>query len=131
MKTTSFTKKYITKPLTIALAAGMIYSPFAAKDANAGSYVIAQKNKHETRMGVGFSIPIPFFGEGKATKYNSRNKSLEAQLVGLSSAPKVSGESQEAYFEKYDGSLKSLKEFGHGLTSVVHPYNTKTNGEKR
>ena len=50
MKTTSFTKKYITKPLTIALAAGMIYSPFAAKDANAGSYVIAQKNKHETRM---------------------------------------------------------------------------------
>ena len=90
-----------------------------------------ERDMSESRVGLGFSIPIPFFGEGKNTNYETRNEDSEFHVVGLASAPKIYGKSQEAYFEKYDGSLKSLKEFGHGLTSIVHIYNTKSNGSKK
>lgn len=117
------------KIMSVVLAMAICFS-FAAVS-SAESYLIINKDMRESRVGLGFSIPIPFFGEGKNTSYKTRNEDSEFHVAGLASAPKIYGKSQEAYFEKYDGSLKSLKEFGHGLTSIVHIYNTKSNGSKK
>ena len=133
MKTKPFVKKYVTKPLAIALTTGVICSPFAGRNADADSYLIISRDRDEAKVGAMFSVDIPFFGEGKGTKYNSRNENLESQVAGLASVPKISGESSQAYFEKYDGNwfTKPAKEIGHGMTSILHPYNTKTDGTKR
>lgn len=132
----SFIKKYIAKPLTITLAAGMISLP-SYQPAIAGEGLnlrINRDDRAETKIGAMYSIPIPFFGEGINTKYNSRNKNLEAQVAGLGSAPKIYGEeSSQPYYETYDGnwSTKSAKELGDGMISPIKPYSTKADGTKR
>lgn len=133
MKTKSFTHKYITKPLAIALTAGMIYVPFAGKNADAGEglNVWLNKCKDESKVTATYSIPIPFFGEGKNTKYHSRNKALESQVAGLTQVPVLKGEStSQPYYETYEGNwfTKPGKEFLHGMTTPLHIKNTKADG---
>jgi len=132
MTTKSFTHKYITKPLAIALTAGMISLPsYAGAE---GLNIGINKNDCESRVTAMFSIPISFFGEGKNTKYNQRNQTLESQVAGLTQVPAFNSESSsQPYFEQYDGNwfTKPLKELGHGMTTPLHAYNTKTDGTTR
>ncbi|MBU4070093.1 MAG: hypothetical protein KJ646_03875 [Nanoarchaeota archaeon] len=124
--------KKITKYVAGLMAASIMSLPSYASAE--GLNLIINRDRDEAKVGAMFSIPIPFFGEGKNTKYNQRNQTLESQIAGLTQVPAFNSESSsQPYFEQYDGNwfTKPLKELGHGMTTPLHAYNTKTDGTTR
>ena len=126
-------KKYFSKLVAGTLATGMLFASVPNISNAEGWRLRVNKNDYKTKVTAVYSIPLPFFGEGKNTKYNSGDNSLESQVAGLSSVPNLKINSSEAYYEKYEGNwfTRPIKEFGHGATTPIHPYNTASTGESK